>query len=125
MTIPVRRQVGPIRRAGVAHEPLPCDRFCRVRAPLEVRAKHAVVRPGAAAFAVGSLLPILAVLLAPPQRVAAVTMGATIASLFVSGGLAAYVGGAPVMRGALRVVSWGALAMVAASLVGRLFDVQV
>jgi len=52
-------------------------------------------------------------------------MGTTITSLFVSGGLAAYVGGAPVMRGALRVVSWGALAMAAASLVGRLFDVQV
>ena len=67
----------------------------------------------------------LAVLRAPSQRVAAVTRGTTIASLFVSGGLAAYVGGAPVMRGALRVVSWGALAMAAAALVGRLFDVQV
>jgi VIT1/CCC1 family predicted Fe2+/Mn2+ transporter len=30
-----------------------------------------------------------------------------------------------VARGAVRVVSWGALAMLAASLVGRLFDVQV
>jgi VIT1/CCC1 family predicted Fe2+/Mn2+ transporter len=27
-------------------------------------------------------------------------------------------------RGALRVVFWGALAMAAAALVGRLFDVQ-
>jgi vacuolar iron transporter family protein len=79
----------------------------------------------AAAFAIGSALPIAAVLLAPPQRVAAVTMATTIASLLVSGGLAAYAGGAPVMRGAVRVVSWGALAMLAASLVGRLFDVQV
>jgi vacuolar iron transporter family protein len=79
----------------------------------------------AAAFAIGSVLPIAAVLIAPSERVAAVTMGTTIASLSVSGGLAAYVGGAPVMRGAGRVVFWGALAMVAASLVGRLFDVQV
>ena len=79
----------------------------------------------AAAFAIGSALPIAAVLLAPSERVAAVTMATTIASLFVSGGLAAYAGGAPVMRGALRVVLWGALAMLAASLVGRLFDVQV
>jgi VIT1/CCC1 family predicted Fe2+/Mn2+ transporter len=65
----------------------------------------------AAAFAVGSLLPIAAVLLAPAEQVAPVTIATTVASLFVSGGLAAYVGGAPVMRGALRVVSWGALAM--------------
>ena len=79
----------------------------------------------AAAFALGSVLPIAAVLIAPSERVAAVTMGTTIASLSVSGGLAAYVGGAPVMRGAGRVVFWGALAMVAASLVGRLFDVRV
>ena len=79
----------------------------------------------AAAFAIGSVLPIAAVLIAPSERVAAVTMGTTIASLSVSGGLAAYVGGAPVMRGAGRVVFWGALAMVAASLVGRLFDVRV
>ena len=79
----------------------------------------------AAAFAVGSVLPIAAVLLAPAEQVAPVTIATTVASLLVSGGLAAYVGGAPVMRGALRVVSWGALAMAAASLVGRLFDVQV
>ena len=79
----------------------------------------------AAAFAIGSVLPIAAVLIAPSERVAAVTMGTTIASLSVSGGMAAYVGGAPVMRGAGRVVFWGALAMVAASLVGRLFDVRV
>ena len=79
----------------------------------------------ATAFAIGSALPIVAILIAPSERVAAVTMATTIASLFVSGGLAAYAGGASVMRGALRVVSWGALAMVAASLVGQLFDVRV
>ena len=79
----------------------------------------------AAAFAIGSILPIAAVLIAPSDRVTAATMATTIASLFVSGGLAAYAGGAPLLRGALRVVSWGALAMVAAALVGRLFDVQV
>lgn len=79
----------------------------------------------AAAFAAGSILPIAAVLLAPAGRVAPVTIATTIASLCVSGGLAAYVGGAPVMRGAGRVVFWGALAMLAASLVGRLFEVRV
>ena len=79
----------------------------------------------AAAFAVGSALPIVAVLLAPAGRVTAVTMATTVAALFVSGGLAARAGGAPVLRGALRVAFWGALAMLAAALVGRAFDVSV
>jgi len=79
----------------------------------------------AAAFAVGSALPIVAVLLAPAGRVTAVTMATTVAALFVSGGLAARAGGAPVLRGSLRVAFWGALAMLAAALVGRAFDVSV
>jgi VIT1/CCC1 family predicted Fe2+/Mn2+ transporter len=39
----------------------------------------------------------------------------------LSGALAAWTGGASPVRGALRVVSWGALAMLATALVGRLF----
>lgn len=79
----------------------------------------------AAAFAVGSVLPIIAVLLAPIARVETVTIATTLVALCVSGGLAAWVGGAPVARGAARVVFWGALAMAAAALVGRLFHVSV
>jgi len=45
----------------------------------------------------------------------------TLALLFLLGGLAARLGGAPVMRGALRVGFWGAVAMVVTGLVGRLF----
>jgi vacuolar iron transporter family protein len=45
--------------------------------------------------------------------------------LLVSGALAAWAGGAPMSRGALRVGFWGAIAMGAAALVGRLFEVQV
>jgi len=78
-----------------------------------------------AAFVAGSLLPIAAVLLAPAGRLQAVAIATTLVALSVSGALAAWTGGAPVARGALRVVFWGALAMVAAGLVGRLFDVQV
>jgi VIT1/CCC1 family predicted Fe2+/Mn2+ transporter len=79
----------------------------------------------AAAFAVGSALPIVAVLLAPADRVTPVTIVATIAALLVSGALAGYTGGASITRGALRVAFWGALAMGAAALVGNLFDVRV
>lgn len=79
----------------------------------------------AAAFTVGALLPIATTLLAPPDRVALVTTVATLAGLLVSGGLAARVGGAPVLRGAWRVGFWGAMAMAAAAAVGRLFHVSV
>ena len=79
----------------------------------------------AGAFAVGALLPIAAVVLAPAGRLQPVAVVTTLVALSVSGALAAWIGGAPVARGALRVAFWGALAMGAASLVGRLFDVQV
>ncbi|WP_046659813.1 VIT1/CCC1 transporter family protein [Lysobacter capsici] len=79
----------------------------------------------AAAFVSGAVLPIAAVLLAPTGRTEAVAIPITLVGLSVSGALAAWAGGAPALRGALRVAFWGALAMAAASLVGRLFDVHV
>ena len=79
----------------------------------------------AAAFCAGAALPIAAVLLAPPAQVAAVVMAATIVGLLLSGALAGWAGGAPILRGALRVGFWGALAMAAAHLIGSLFDVAV
>ena len=79
----------------------------------------------AAAFAAGAVLPILAVLLAPAGRIEPVVVAVTVAALLLSGALAARVGGAGVVRGALRVGFWGAMAMAAAALIGRLFGVQV
>ena len=79
----------------------------------------------AAAFAIGSMLPIVAVLLAPADRVQPTTVATTLVALSISGALAAWTGGAPVARGALRVAFWGALAMVAAALVGHLFNAPV
>ncbi|KAF1712111.1 nodulin 21 [Pseudoxanthomonas kalamensis DSM 18571] len=79
----------------------------------------------AAAFTVGALLPIAVAVLAPDDRVASITTVATVLGLLLSGGMAARIGGAPVVRGALRVAFWGALAMAAAAAIGRLFDVTV
>ena len=77
----------------------------------------------ATAFTAGAALPVLAAMLAPGGRVEAVTIVATLLGLSLSGGLAAWAGGAPVPRGALRVAFWGALAMAAASGIGRLFGI--
>ncbi len=79
----------------------------------------------AGAFSVGAMLPILAVIVAPKDTLQPAVVVVTLLSLLVSGALAAWVGGAPVLRGALRVGFWGAIAMGAAAVVGRLFEVHV
>jgi VIT1/CCC1 family predicted Fe2+/Mn2+ transporter len=79
----------------------------------------------AAAFTVGAAVPLLAMLLAPPASAGLATIVVTVISLFVSGALAAHAGGAPLLRGAWRVGFWGAMAMAASHLIGKLFDVSV
>lgn len=79
----------------------------------------------AAAFTIGAAVPIIAILVAPQARMAPVTIAVTVASLLVSGALAAYAGGAPMLRGALRVGFWGAMAMAASHLIGKLFEVSL
>ncbi len=76
----------------------------------------------AGSFAAGALLPILAATLAPETATAWIT-GLSLATLTTLGGLAAYVGGASVPKGAIRVVVGGALAMAISAAVGRLFGV--
>lgn len=79
----------------------------------------------AATFTVGASAPLLAVYLAPasylPEAVAAVCL-VCLASL---GALGARAGGAPVIRGVVRVVFWGALAMIVTAGIGRLFGTTV
>ena len=79
----------------------------------------------AASFAAGSVMPLTSVFLAPARLLEQVTIGLTIVSLLLTGGLAAYTGGAPILRGAVRLVFWGALAMLLTNLVGRIFNTRV
>jgi len=76
----------------------------------------------AASFAVGAVLPLTGTLLAPSTLLELTITFLTLVSLVITGGLAAFLGGAPVLRGALRLVFWGAMALAATNLVGRLFD---
>ncbi len=75
----------------------------------------------AAAFAVGASLPLGLAAVAPAQRLSLLTVPASLACLALLGALAARLGGAPMLRGALRVTVWSALAMLAAAAVGSLF----
>lgn len=79
----------------------------------------------AGAFTCGAALPVLTALLAPVDKVALMTTASTLLGLCLTGAVAAQAGGAPPVRGAVRVMFWGALAMAAAAGVGRLFGAQV
>lgn len=74
----------------------------------------------AASFAAGAGLPLLVVLLLPISTAVPVTIGASLVLLAVLGAAAARLGGAGAMRGALRVTFWGAVAMGATAVIGRL-----
>jgi VIT1/CCC1 family predicted Fe2+/Mn2+ transporter len=79
----------------------------------------------AAAFALGAAPPVLLVLLLPLPGVTAGVATTTLLLLLLLGALAAKLGGAPLVRGALRVGFWGAVAMTVTALVGRLFGAAV
>jgi VIT1/CCC1 family predicted Fe2+/Mn2+ transporter len=74
----------------------------------------------AAAFAVGAVLPVAAALGFRDHVTVWITSTSLIA-LVGLGGIAAHAGGASIFRGALRVASWGGLAMGLTAGVGRLF----
>jgi len=78
----------------------------------------------AASFAVGAALPIATALAARANGSIWITT-TTIVALVGLGGLAAYAGGAPVLKGGVRVAFWGALAMALTAGVGRLFGMTI
>jgi VIT1/CCC1 family predicted Fe2+/Mn2+ transporter len=79
----------------------------------------------ATAFAAGATTPLLLVLAVPLAHLTPVVMSVSLLLLVGLGAVAARLGGAPVARGAVRVAFWGAVAMAATSLVGRLFGAVV
>jgi VIT1/CCC1 family predicted Fe2+/Mn2+ transporter len=75
----------------------------------------------AASFAVGALVPLVAILLAPtPLRVPAIAISSLL-FLGILGAVSAGMGGAPVAAAVWRVTFWGALAMAVTAVVGMLF----
>jgi vacuolar iron transporter family protein len=76
-------------------------------------------------FAVGAALPLIVVLLVPDRSLIPAVAGVSLLCLGALGGLAAGVGGARPMIGAMRVVFWGALAMGLTAAIGALFGTYV
>jgi VIT1/CCC1 family predicted Fe2+/Mn2+ transporter len=79
----------------------------------------------AASFATGAAMPLAAVIVTPMAIVIPVVAVATLVFLALLGALAARAGGARVLRGAVRVTFWGALAMAITAAVGAAFGTTV
>jgi VIT1/CCC1 family predicted Fe2+/Mn2+ transporter len=75
----------------------------------------------AASFGVGAAVPLLIVFLGPQKLLLPDIAGASLVSLALLGGVAARAGGAGILKGAVRVTFWGALAMAVTAGAGALF----
>jgi VIT1/CCC1 family predicted Fe2+/Mn2+ transporter len=87
--------------------------------PLQAAAASAV------SFASGAILPILAAVWSPRERVALVTVVVSLLALAILGAISARLGGANLARSVARIVFWGALAMALSAAVGWIFSVAV
>jgi VIT1/CCC1 family predicted Fe2+/Mn2+ transporter len=72
-------------------------------------------------FALGATVPYLAGVVASHALRIPIIAGVSLGSLALLGALAARAGGAPIFRGAVRVLIWGALAMAITVAVGTRF----
>ena len=75
----------------------------------------------AASFTVGAALPLVVVLIAPGPQLEVIVSVASLAFLALLGALAARAGGANMLKGALRVTFWSAIALTVTAGVGSLF----
>lgn len=74
----------------------------------------------AAAFSLGGAFPVLSIVLIPAAYFAPVSSALCIVLLGILGALAANTAGAPMVKPALRVMFWGAVAMGVTALIGDL-----
>lgn len=79
----------------------------------------------AGAFALGAIIPVAVVWTVSPNLLAVVVTATSLFVLAGLGALAARAGGASTTIGAVRVTFWGAFAMAATYMVGKLFETVV
>lgn len=75
----------------------------------------------AGTFAIGAIMPLLIVLIAPKSSMMILVAASSLLFLAILGGLAARAGGAIVTVGSARVTFWGALAVGITAAVGAIF----
>jgi VIT1/CCC1 family predicted Fe2+/Mn2+ transporter len=76
-------------------------------------------------FTIGGIVPLLADIFAPEGSKIPIIAAVSLIFLITLGALAARAGGAPILRGATRVLIWGALAMGVTGAIGAIFGAVV
>lgn len=79
----------------------------------------------AVSFAVGAALPLIVTILISEKYLIPLVTATSLLFLAILGAVAARAGGAGMLTGAVRVTFWGAIAMAATALVGKLFGTAV
>jgi len=79
----------------------------------------------AVSFSVGAAMPLLMVVVSPSGALVPIVSAASLVFLAFLGAVGARVGGANVLRGTVRVIFWGALAMALTSGIGKLLGTVV
>jgi len=115
----------------VAHELMEHDALdAHLRDELGLSDIH-TARPIQAAFAsavsfiTGGIIPVLLVATLPLANLGIIITLSSLVLLGALGALSAYVGGASMIKGALRIMVWGGIAMAVTALIGKLFGVAV
>lgn len=127
----VSRGLDPVLAEQVAEQLMNYDALgAHARDELGISAT-AIARPiqaaltSAATFAIGAVLPLWVVLFAQDADLIVLVSAASLLFLTLLGMLAAYSGGASIIKGAFRVAFWGALAMGLTAIVGSIFGTVV
>ena len=79
----------------------------------------------AVTFAAGAALPLLVAGIAPQAAIIPIVSAASLGCLALLGAIGAKAGGAGVLRAAVRVTFWGALALALTAGVGKIFGMTV
>ncbi len=79
----------------------------------------------AGTFTIGATLPLFTAWLVPIAHLVLIVAILSLIFLAILGGIAAQAGGASIIKGAIRVTFWGALAMSLTAMVGNLFSIVV
>ena len=79
----------------------------------------------AVSFALGASLPLIVTVVLGGSMMIPIVAASSLVFLALLGGVAASAGGASILNGSLRVLFWGAMAMGATALVGKIFGTVV
>lgn len=91
----------------------------------EILSPWVAARASAVAFLLGGVLPLLSILLVPPDGRVLATCALVLVALAATGALGAYLGRSPMLRPAARVVAGGALALAATYAIGSALGATV